>query len=739
MKDRLSLPWLGIILLISLLLTGCQQKEAKTLTPEDFPHSKIGVLLGSSLDEYATKTYPEAEIIRVGTPTDLSTALKSGSCDVMFLPETHAEPLLENDTKIGIGGILPFISRFAVAFQKGDNELLPAFNAFLASIKADGSLEQLIKKWKSPHSDTLRVPEFHNEWPTEPIRVGCTGIITPYSFFANNELQGLDTELMLRFGAYIGRPIEFVCMNFEALIPALKAKDIDIVASCLMITEERSKAVSFSNAYIEDAALYIVKQNPENIRTVYRSIDDLSHKTVATITGYVYEKTLREKYPNMNMLLMDAEVDLIQSLKGEKCDAIVLDGHVLQYYTRDLTDITSLTTLYSMPMGVTFSKECDINLLNDFNRFLKKIKEDGTYDDMYRRWIEEMDQNHPMPHIELPTEGEPLRIATNCTSPPLTFIQNGEMTGFDIEMGNRFAQYLQRPVLWSNMSFSGLIPSLVSGKNDMGISGINISEERAKSVNFSDPYFVCEGKMAILKKYSEQGHLVVEKQAQEPFLKRLQQVFHRNVIEEQRYLMIWDGLKTSAIIALFAALLGTLLGGIICWMKMSRFSLLNIMANTYITLMRGTPVLVLLMIMYYVAFAGSGISAVTVSIFTFALNFAAYVSEMFRAAIGSIDRGQREAGIAMGFSSMKTFYYIIMPQAFRQVMPVYKGELISLVKMTSIVGYIAVQDLTKVGDIIRSRTFDAFFPLIMVAVLYFLLAWLFSLVIDLIAKPTKKA
>lgn len=107
---------------------------------------------------------------------------------------------------------------------------------------------------------------------------------------------------------------------------------------------------------------------------------------------------------------------------------------------------------------------------------------------------------------------------------------------------------------------------------------------------------------------------------------------------------------------------------------------------------------------------------------------------MFRSSINSVDKGQTEAGIALGFIPVSTFFNIVMPQAFKHVLPVYKGELVSLVKMTSIVGYIAVQDLTKVSDIIRSRTFDAFFPLIMVAILYFILSWIFASILDLIGK-----
>ena len=150
--------------------------------------------------------------------------------------------------------------------------------------------------------------------------------------------------------------------------------------------------------------------------------------------------------------------------------------------------------------------------------------------------------------------------------------------------------------------------------------------------------------------------------------------------------------------------------------------------------MRGTPILVLLMIFFYVIFASTGLSASIVAIITFALNMGAYSSEIFRTAIESVDKGQGEASAAMGFSKLQTFVYIVFPQAVRRIIPVYKGEVISLLKMTSVVGYIAVVDLTKASDIIRSRTFDAFFPLIVVAVIYFLLAWLLGFALDSLNK-----
>jgi len=145
---------------------------------------------------------------------------------------------------------------------------------------------------------------------------------------------------------------------------------------------------------------------------------------------------------------------------------------------------------------------------------------------------------------------------------------------------------------------------------------------------------------------------------------------------------------------------------------------------------------VLLMLIFYVVFASVNISPVLVAVLAFGMNFAAYVSEMFRSGIEGIDKGQSEAGIAMGFTRTQTFGFVVLPQMIQRILPVYKGEFISMVKMTSIVGYIAVQDLTKASDIIRSRTFDPFFPLIMIAVLYFLIAWVLMQALEHVERKT---
>lgn len=223
-----------------------------------------------------------------------------------------------------------------------------------------------------------------------------------------------------------------------------------------------------------------------------------------------------------------------------------------------------------------------------------------------------------------------------------------------------------------------------------------------------------------------------------PGFSNLKDSFYNNLIKESRYLLILRGLETTLIISFFSVIFGSTLGAFICFLRMSKFKVLNTISKSYIALLRGTPVLVLLMLIFYVILGSVDINATVVAILAFSLNFSAYASEIFRTGIASIDKGQTEAGIALGFTKVGTFRHIILPQTIRRIIPVLKGEIITLIKMTSVVGYVAVQDLTKASDIIRSRTFDAFFPLIMVALLYFLISWGLTSLIDYIDYKTNK-
>jgi His/Glu/Gln/Arg/opine family amino acid ABC transporter permease subunit len=206
-------------------------------------------------------------------------------------------------------------------------------------------------------------------------------------------------------------------------------------------------------------------------------------------------------------------------------------------------------------------------------------------------------------------------------------------------------------------------------------------------------------------------------------MKSFLEKIHDTFIVDDRWKYLTNGLKTTLLITFFAVIIGMILGFIIAIIRAShdktgKFKILNLFAKLYLTVIRGTPVMVQLLIIYYVIFASVNIDKVFVGILAFGLNSAAYVAEIVRSGIMSIDNGQFEAGTSLGMNYSKTMVYIIIPQAFKNVLPALANECIVLLKETSVAGYIALEDLTKGGDIIRSLTYEAFLPLIAVALIY---------------------
>ena len=206
-------------------------------------------------------------------------------------------------------------------------------------------------------------------------------------------------------------------------------------------------------------------------------------------------------------------------------------------------------------------------------------------------------------------------------------------------------------------------------------------------------------------------------------MQELKKEFILNFIEDNRWKYIVDGLKITLIVTIFAVLIGVLLGFLIAIVrtthdKTGKLKILNAICKVYLTVIRGTPVVVQLMIIYFIIFGSVDISKVLVAIIAFGINSGAYVAEIFRSGIMSIDNGQFEAGRSLGFNYAQTMMYIIIPQAFKNVLPSLANECIVLLKETSVAGYIAVQDLTKGGDTIRSATYEPFMPLIAVAIIY---------------------
>jgi len=214
-------------------------------------------------------------------------------------------------------------------------------------------------------------------------------------------------------------------------------------------------------------------------------------------------------------------------------------------------------------------------------------------------------------------------------------------------------------------------------------------------------------------------------------MEQLANQFYLNFIKDDRWKYIVNGLKVTLTVTFFAVIMGIVLGFFVAVVRSShdktgKLKILNGICNIYLTIIRGTPVVVQLLITYFVIFGSVNINKVVVAVIAFGVNSGAYVAEIIRSGIMSVDNGQFEAGRSIGFTYGQTMLYIIFPQAFKNVLPALANEFIVLLKETSVAGYIALEDLTKGGDIIRSRTYDAFMPLIAVAIIYLVMVMIFN-------------
>ena len=458
------------------------------------------------------------------------------------------------------------------------------------------------------------------------------------------------------------------------------------------------------------------------------SVSDISGHRVAVVTGTCYELQM-SKRDDIKLTRFNSESDQAQALVLGQADVAVNDEVTFNAkMMKDLGFKMAFKGDESYPAAFGFRKS-ETELLGSFNQFLAEVKANGTLDSLEGVWLKG-DGKYPDPLRIYPNKGtgEPIRIGTAGATAPISFRIQEDWFGIESELMYLFGEWLGRPVKLMSYAPTSVMMSLQTGDIDIMMGCVFVTEERKEVFNFSDVYH-----------YYHPAYFVKDMDANAGggLWESIKRGVRRNLIEEGRWRFITDGLWETVKITLLSILFGSLLGMGLCAMARSRRRALRKTASLYNDFMQGIPMLVLLLIMFYVVFAGTSLSSSFVAIVAFALNFAAGAGGVFRNALDSVPRGQTEAGLALGFTRLQTFFGIVLPQAVKLGLPMYKGQCVSLLKGTSIVGYIAVHDLTRASDLIRSRTFDAFLPLLVVTVIYFLLAALIGLILNLIFNKSR--
>ncbi len=722
---------------------------------------RLGVLTGSSFDKLYDALFPECERFYFNSFSDMAGAMKSGRLDG-FMGDEPVMRLLNATTK---GTWLPDVllqhEDYAYVLKKGNTELAKKINDTIAAMKADGSIKALRDKWFSGDESRYVLPNLKLDGRNGVLRVAFDITSPPFNFLKDGAAMGYEMEIMLNVAHRYGYSLDISIMDFQAVLPAVQSGKADVGIGCVTITPERAEQVLFSDPSYNGGVALLVSDvfKPAALEEKaaaggFKDVPDIQRwsrgKRLGVLTGSSFDKLYDALFPECQRFYFNSFSDMAGAMKNGRLDGFMGDEPVMRLLNATTKGTWLPDVLLQHEDYAYVLKKGNTELAKKINDTIAAMKADGSIKALRDKWFSGDESRYVLPNLKLDGRNGVLRVAFDITSPPFNFLKDGIAMGYEMEIMMNMAHRYGYSLDINIMDFQAVLPAVHSGKADVGIGCVTNTPQRAEQVLFSDPSY--NGGVALLvsdafrpaageaKEDRKEAEERVSPAAEEDFFTELKASFNRTFIREDRWKLIVEGLGVTLLISVASAIFGTVLGFGVCLMRMSKLKLLNVPAKVYIRLLQGTPMVVLLMILYYLVFGD--VAPVLVAIIGFSINLAAYVSEMMRTGIEAVDRGQIEAARALGFSAVEAFRLITLPQAARHFLPVFKGEFISLVKTTSIVGYIAIQDLTKMSDIIRSRTYEAFFPLIITAAIYFFLSWglsLFLTAVELHIDPKHRA
>ena len=455
---------------------------------------------------------------------------------------------------------------------------------------------------------------------------------------------------------------------------------------------------------------------------VFTSVSQLNGQNIGCMSGSIFDELIKEKFPDSEIIYFGSRSELLLGLETNKIDAFISDEPVAMMMINQNKTVDYLDeAVGEVEYGICFSDNSKDKLLQ-FNAYLAKISTNGHLKQLQDKWINVDGTNQKKEELQLDGSNGVLRCVTTPDAAPFSFLSDNDFQGFEVEILNEFCHEYGYKLEINTVNFDALLTSVAMNKYDVAFNGIYITPERAKSVNFANS--TLKGKDVVM---------IRNGMAQESkgFFESIKDSIYHNFIEEDRYKLLLDGAFTKLIISVFSIIFGTLYGLLIHSLSNGYASFKKV-ADFVQGLLSKLPAVVILMLLFYVVFNKSSISAIIVSIIGFSFMFGNTFYGLLKSGVGSVDLGQREAALALGYDSGMAFFRIILPQALKTVLETYLKEVATLIKNTSIVGYVSVNDVTRSSDIIRGRTYDALFPLIVVAIIYYLLC---TLLVELIRVP----
>lgn len=712
-----------LLLTCSMLLGLCcacgAEEETYYSSADELATKRISIWQGFTYEGFIQDHYPSAEYYYFGDINLMYEALQSNKVDAFAYEECFQSFADKDNLNVTSLEDLKYPTQYSFIYANTEkaHKLLSQMNDFIAKSKQSGELALLQQEWIFS-GETKEAPEINN-WDTSngEVVVSTPASQVPFHYLYNAEFSGYEAALLAKFCEEYKYKLVINIAQWDAMLADVQTGRSDIGAGCIELSDYHKEAFAMCNSTFDGNFVLYVKPNPAN-EPKY-TLNELNGKTGAAITGSIDDQVIMENFTDYKIDHYQTVNDCLYSLSIGKADYAIGGYGVVKDAVNSMDGITYLKDpIYLQHICAIFNKEDKTSqkLRNEFNEYLAEAKTNGELDKLIAKWDTDLGEGELS---ERTLSGEKINIAIYPYEVPYSFIKNNEYVGLEIDIANAFCEKYGYTPNFVSMDFSALLPALVSNKCSIGIANIAYTDERAESVDFSEPYIDVPLHILVATKGT----------SSKSFTDKIKTSFNRTFIEENRYQMFISGIITTLAITISSALLGTALGFAIYMLCRKGNKFFNGFFDIFSRLMIGLPMVVILMILYYIIFGHSELSGSIIATIGFTISIMLAVYSDLKVSVSSIDKGQVEGAYAVGFTDTQTFFRIILPQALQTFLPSYKGNIIGLINGTAVVGFIAVQDLTKMSDLIRARTYEAFFPLIATAIIYLILGAILTTIV----------
>ena len=716
---------------IIMATTSDRVAEKTEKTPADYATAKIGIITGSAHEQTAKKVFPDATYVYFNNMADMILAVEQGKIDCYLEDAPFVAPLIWEGIDLKrLDEAVGLMNNGFVFPEGGSTHLREQIDEFIDGARADGTVARLTEKWLGDTEPTEHPDYASLTGENGTIHLAISVDNKPILYQTADGYTGFEMELLTLFAREYGYKFDIEVVPFESIIAGISSNKYDMGASTLNITAEREESVDFSHPYGSFEVVIVTKDDASFAQPNEKTLSDFENATLGIFSGSSFEAIAKERFPNAQRLYYTLVPDMILAVEQGKIDGYITETTYVTAAIWEGARIEAVKEIIDRTSaGYIFKKDPSTDALREqLNTFIRAAKENGTIDALQEKWFGETEPTGALDFDSLTGENGTLRLGVAPDLKPISYIKDGEPTGYEMELMLLFAREYGYKLELTYVTFDAILPGVTTGRYDIGTGAFTITEERAESVNFSESHLTVDVVMVVK---------AAETEEKVSFWEDVKENFHKTFIREDRWKLIVEGIGVTLLISICSAVTGTLFGFGLYMLSRSdaKFlrSLTRGVAKVYSRIVAGTPVVVILMILFYVIFGKMrDISGILVAVIGFTLTFGAFVYDHMTVSVSSVDRGQIEAAYALGYTKNKTFFRIVFPQAMSIFLPSYCGQAVELVKATAIVGYIAVNDLTKMGDIIRSNTYEAFFPLVATAVIYFILTWILALVLKLV-------